>query len=599
MIELRNYQSEAIGALYTWFENHDIGNPLLVLPTGGGKSLIAAKICKDALQWPNQRVLLLTHVRELIEQNYQALHSLWPEAPSGIYCAALKRKQAHNPITFASIQSVHKKAELIGWRDLIIIDECHLVGDTDGTMYRSFLEKMREINPHVRIIGLSATPYRLKTGYLHKGEDAIFTDIAFELPIIRLVNEGYLSPLIGKSAVTHVETKDMALIAGEFSSKEMEERFDEPALIAAAVKEIMEFGKDRKAWLLFCVSIKHAKNVAEALTAMEIATESVSQETPMVDRDRILSDFKSGKLRAVTNVSVLTTGFDAPITDLLAILRSTMSPGLFVQIAGRGMRLSHGKSNCLVLDFGENLLRHGPITHIKPPNDKKRKKDDEEGVICPTCRIVSPIGTERCECGEILKPKPCPSCKEISVSSAKECLACGHIFSIPREINHRVKASYAQVMSNDPTITEMPTWFDVLDTTFEIHTKLGSAESMKVSYRLNTTTVQEWIGFAHAKEYPKKLAAKWWMMRGGLAPVPATAQDALSRLEEIDGYRAAKILIRKEDGWNRVMQPELVKNDIPLSFADGNMGTYYIQHSRPQEFVNVQSKEYNDDEIPF
>lgn len=598
MIQLRTYQSEAIAALYSWFETHETGNPLIVLPTGAGKSLVAAKICQDALQWPNQRILILTHVRELIEQNHQALHRLWPESPSGIYCAGLKRKQAHNPITFASIQSVHKKAELIGWRDLIIIDECHLVGDTDGTMYRSFLEEMKKYNPHIRIIGLSATPYRLKSGYLHKGEDAIFTDIAFELPILRLVNEGYLSPLIGKSAVTHVETKDMAIIAGDFSSKEMEERFDEPALVAAAIKEIMEFGQDRKSWLIFCVSVKHAKNVAAVLNERGINAEAVSQETPPSERDRILADFKAGRLRCVTNVSVLTTGFDAPGIDLLAILRSTMSPGLFVQIAGRGMRLAPAKSNCLVLDFGENLLRHGPITHIKPPREGRRKKDEEEGIICPSCRIVAPIEDERCECGEILKPKACPSCKEISVSSAKECLACGHIFSTPREVNHRMKASYAEVMSNAPSITEVPNWFDVIDTTFEIHNKIGSPDSLRVTYRLKTVTVQEWIGFAHPKEYPRKLAAKWWLMRGGLSPVPATTEDAISRLEEIDGMRAAKILVRKEDGWNRIMQPELVKNDIPLSYADGNLGTYYIQHSKPQEFVSVKST-YQDDEIPF
>lgn len=585
MITLRSYQNEALHGdgvqpgLYPWFEQNPVGNPLLVLPTGAGKSLIAAKICYDALQWPNQRVLLLTHVRELIEQNYKALHALWPESPSGIYCAGLKKKQAHNPITFASIQSVHKKADLIGWRDLIIIDECHLVGDTDGTMYRSFLERMKEYNPNVRIIGLSATPYRLKTGYLHKGDDAMFTDIAYDVPIKRLVEEGWIAPLIGKQAKSHVDTKNMAIIAGEFSSKEQEERFDVPALIEAAVKEMMEYGGDRNSWLVFCVSIEHAKNVKDKLLEKGIPTEVVSQETPSADRARILKEYKSGHLRCVTNVGVLTTGFDAPATDLLAILRSTMSPGLFVQIAGRGMRKAEGKANCLVLDFGENLLRHGPITHIKPPTEGKRKKDEEEGVVCPECQLVSPKEEEVCECGCILKPKQCPSCKTIVKQSTKECTTCGHIWSSPREINHAKRASYASVMSAEPSITEVPNWFEVMRTFFDLHYKVGSATSLKITYQLQHARVAEWIGFAHPKEYPKKLAARWWIQRGGLMPVPETAEDAMSRIEEIDGIRVSRVRVKKEDGWDRITGYDTVVSTIPISISEGNMGSSIVQES--------------------
>lgn len=579
MIELRSYQREAIESLYDWFNKNDTGNPLLVLPTGAGKSLIAAKICEDALSFPNQRVLLLTHVRELIEQNFLALLRLWPEAPAGIYCAGLKKKQAHNPITFASIQSVHKKADLIGWRDLIIIDECHLVGDTDGTMYRTFLTRMQEINPHIRIVGLSATPYRLKTGFLHIGPDAMFSDIAFELPIARLVQEGYLAPLVGKSAVGEVDTKNIALLAGEFSAKEVDEVFNVPAMIKGAVKEIMEFGHGRKSWLLFCISISHAHHVRDAMLEAGIPAATVSQETPSAERAQILADYKAGRIRAITNVSVLTTGFDAPSTDLLVLLRPTMSPGLLVQMAGRGMRLAEGKENCLVLDFAGNLVRHGPITHIKPPKEGKRKKDDEEGIICPQCRIVSPAETEVCECGQILNGKKCSQCKTVVVASAKECTTCGYVFpGVPREINHSIKASSAEVMSLEPKVSDKPDWFKVLKIFYDLHEKPGVPPSMKVTYKIPHNTVMEWVGFANPKEYPRKLAATWWLSRGGNQPVPLTAEDALGRLEELQFY-PAKIQVKRDGEWKRVMSCNLIKSDIPLSIEIGNLGEQLVQET--------------------
>lgn len=161
---LRDYQQRTIDQLYAWFEAGNQGNPCLVLPIGSGKSHIVAALCKDALQnWPETRILMLTHVRELIEQNAEKMRLHWPNAPLGIYSAGLRQKELGEPITFAGIQSVRTKAKEIGHVDLVIIDECHLVSHKDEGGYRTLLDDLTAINPNLRVVGLTATPYRWAT----------------------------------------------------------------------------------------------------------------------------------------------------------------------------------------------------------------------------------------------------------------------------------------------------------------------------------------------------------------------------------------------------------------------------------------------------
>jgi DNA repair protein RadD len=153
---LREYQQRTIDQLYAWFEAGNAGNPCLVLPTGSGKSHIVAALCKDAVQnWPETVVLMLTHVKELIEQNAEKMRQHWPGAPLGIYSASIGRKDLGEPITFAGIQSVRNKAKQLGHVDLVIIDECHLVNHKDEGGYRKLLGELKAINPHLRVIGLT------------------------------------------------------------------------------------------------------------------------------------------------------------------------------------------------------------------------------------------------------------------------------------------------------------------------------------------------------------------------------------------------------------------------------------------------------------
>lgn len=562
MLELRTYQRETVEGLYQWFEKHDTGNPLVVVPTAGGKSLISAKIDEDALQWPNQRILNLTHVQELVEQNYHALYKLWPEAPSGIYCAGLKKKQSHHPITFASIQSVYKKVNEIGWRDLVKIDEAHLLGDSDSSMYRSFLAGLKSINPKMRVVGFSATPYRLKSGYLHRGEGALFSDIAYEIPITRLVKEGFLAPLVSKGAVTQGNTDKLAIQAGEFAMREAITEFDRKEMTQAAVQEMMTCGIDRRAWLIFCVSIDHATHLRDALRESGVTAEMICDKTTSDERRQILNNFKAGNIRAVTNVSVLTTGFDAPNIDMIVLLRPTMSPGLLVQMCGRGMRLFPGKENCLVLDMASNLERHGPVTHIRPPEGSRKHKLDRDGKLCPRCRSV-------CQIDDL------------------ECPDCGHIFEgQPRKIKHAMRASRADAMSNEPRLSETLNWFRVLRTTYELHMKPGSAPTVRVTYKIPHGSVSEWICPGHTG-YAKEKADQWWIARGGRQPVPSTAVSALERAKELSGFRASRIRAHLDGKWPRIKAYDLVPATGEMLGEYGNLGGRITQE--PPDATTTQA----------
>ena len=179
MLTLRPYQQAAIASIYNYFEKES-GNPLVVIPTAGGKSLVMAAFIEGVLKaWPDQRVLVVTHVRELIAQNHAEMLGLWPEAPAGIYSAGLGRRDARARILFAGIQSIHRRAYDVQQCDLVLIDEAHLIPGASDTMYRRFIDTLARLNPQLKVIGFTATPYRLDSGMLHEGKGALFTDIAY------------------------------------------------------------------------------------------------------------------------------------------------------------------------------------------------------------------------------------------------------------------------------------------------------------------------------------------------------------------------------------------------------------------------------------
>lgn len=520
-MELRPYQSDAITALWDYFGGNT-GNPLAVLPTGTGKSVVIAGFVREALAaYPETRILMLTHVKELIAQNYQALIRMWPDAPAGIYSAGLSRRDIGAQILFAGIQSIRKHASRVQRCDIVIIDEAHLIGRTDTGTYRAFLNELNAVNAGLlKIVGFTATPYRMDSGMLNEGKDRLFSDIAYEVPVLRMIQEGYLSPVIPKQTTTQLDVSGVGTRGGEFIAKQLEAAVDREEITRAAVAEIVQNGEDRGSWLIFCSGVTHAEHVRDAIREHGIQAETVTGDTPAGERAGILADFKAGRLRCVTNANVLTTGFDAPGTDLIALLRPTKSIGLYVQMVGRGTRLAPGKDDCLVLDFAGNTMRHGPIDTV----DGRRKAKSEEPGEAPY--------------------KVCPECQMQNYTAVRLCVGCGYEFPPPEpDLDHR--ASTMALLS----VQQRPEWVDVTGVEYAAHAKPGKPVSLRVTYLCGLARHSEWICFEHTG-FARQKAETWWRKRTD-APIPATVAEALAEIHNrssgLEAGNSEIITIREPD----------------------------------------------------
>jgi DNA repair protein RadD len=466
-MSIRDYQQRSIDELYRWFSNNQSGHPCLVLPTGSGKSHIIAALCRDALNnWPETRVLMLTHIKELILQNAEKMRHYWPGAPMGIYSASIGQRQLGEPITFAGIQSVRNRAAEIGHVDLVVIDECHLVGHKDEGGYRKLIGDLTAINPALRVIGLTATPYRLGHGLITDAP-ALFSALIEPVSIEELLYKGYLAPLHSKVTEARFSVEGVHKRGGEYIESELQAAVDTDSINRSVVGEIIRRAGDRKAWLVFCAGVDHAKHIANALNAAGIVAESVTGKTTKKERERIIRLYKSGEIKALTNANVLTTGFDYPDIDLIAMLRPTLSPGLYIQMAGRGMRLKSHTDHCLVLDFAGNVSRHGPITAIHTPS----RKSEEAG--------QAPV-------------KTCESCGEICHASIRACPACGAEFPIKEPLSLSLRDDDIMCLGGRA--------FDVERWAWRVHTSRSSGIKMLAcTYYgcLSDTPITEYLPVIH------------------------------------------------------------------------------------------------------
>lgn len=373
MIALRPYQRDALKALLACWTD-DAANPLVAMATGTGKTVVIATLVRELiLRFPHLRVLMLVHVKELIEQNARTLRQAWPQAPLGINCAGLGRRNFSAQILYAGIQSVFRHdAHSLCARDLVVIDEAHLVPRTGEGMYRRLIEKLRARAPGMRVAGFTATPYRIDSGRLDRGDGRLFDRMVYRYDIDEGVRDGWLAPLIVTQGSSEIDVSGVECRGGEFVASALADAADKRSLVAHAADEMTARGASRRAWLVFCAGVDHAVHTRNALRARGIACETVSGVTPKAERDRIVSAYRQGALRCLTSANLLTTGFDVPQVDLIAMLRPTLSPGLYVQTIGRGTRLAKGKTDCLVLDFAGNARRHGPVEAISSSIPGKR-----------------------------------------------------------------------------------------------------------------------------------------------------------------------------------------------------------------------------------
>ncbi|GIW81676.1 MAG: hypothetical protein KatS3mg105_3483 [Gemmatales bacterium] len=330
-MQLRPYQHEAIAAVYEHLRQRD-DNPCVVIPTAGGKTPVMASICKDAVGLWQGRVLILAHVKELLEQAADKLKKVCPDVRFGIYSAGLKRRDTEHAVIIAGIQSVYKRACELDAFDLVIIDEAHMIAPEGDGMYRRFLADAKAVNPNVRIIGFTATPFRLKSGPICT-PDGFLNHICYEVGVRELIVQGYLCPLVTKAGASRADFDRLHVRAGEFVADEVEDLMDDDQLVEAACREVVQYTQDRQAVLVFASGIKHGRHIVRVLREKHgIECGFVTGGTPIKEREMILGRFRRGELKYLCNVNVLTTGFDAPYIDCVVLLRPTMSPGLYYQM---------------------------------------------------------------------------------------------------------------------------------------------------------------------------------------------------------------------------------------------------------------------------
>jgi DNA repair protein RadD len=566
MFELRPYQSQALDALDVYWSNGG-GHPLVSMATATGKSLVIAWLIRDLMQRvPDLRILLLVHVRELIEQNVEHLLALWPDAPLGINCAALGRRDLDHPILFASIQSVFRGAE-IGTRNLVLIDEAHLVPHSGDGMYRSLLDELRLLDPNMRIAGFSATCFRLDSGRLDEGEGKIFDNVVFDYGIGAGIRDGWLSSLSSKRTDTQIDVSGVGRRGGEFVESELQAASNIDAVVNGACAEIVKHGAGRRSWLVFCTGVEHARHVRDVLRTFGVATEMVLGETPTDEREEIVTAFKAGEITCLVNVNVLTTGFNVPQVDLLAMLRPTLSTGLYVQMVGRGTRKADGKRDCLVLDFARNVWRHGPVDSVDPKSKAAAKP------------------------GDVLV-KACPGCDELVAINTYTCSSCGYEWPRPAP-----KPKHATVADAVPVLSMGQTWVAVTVTTFRIHYKRNDPSappSLCVGYLCGLSVYSEYISLQR-DGYARARAEKWWFAMGGEAPVPATVAEALDRTNEL-GRPFEIALYRNGQYWN-VADRRLRRDDGAVVEVDRNSSVWVLR-SRETAFEAMRCEPVND-EIAF
>lgn len=523
-------QERAITALFDFYavgQTRD-RNPLIGMPTGYGKSLVIAEFARRMFHYfPHTRLVIATHVKELIEQNAKTLLDQWPTAPVGICSAGLKQRDTMHPIIIGGIKSLINSSPAIGFRHLMIVDEAHLVSPHAETQYRKFIAYMKGINPYFTVPGLSATLYRTGSGPLTEAEGGLFTDVIFDCTSLhefnRILDEGWLCRLIPKPTATELSIDGVGWSGDDYNQSDAQAAVDKADITIACVRETIgqKLAYGRRSCLIFSQGVEHAEHIAECLMLLGHNAATITDKTPDAVRAEHIASFKNGTLPYLVNNNVLTTGFDFPGLDMISVMRLIGSPGLWVQILGRGTRPEYApympldtpeqrqaaiaasrKPNCLVLDFAGNTKRLGPIND--PVIPKKRGKRVTPG--------VAPI-------------KICPICGVYNHASARRCDGCDVEFS--REQKLQALASEDELIrSSEPRFET-----HIVDTVeYTKYVKHDSKPVMKVSYREGLLHVahNEYLAFEH-NGWGRKKAVAWWLAHSS-SPIPATTDEALQQI---------------------------------------------------------------------
>lgn len=482
----RPYQKEALEAL-----NHALktrrDNPCVVLPTGSGKSLVIALAIKNWIEgYPEFRCIVLAHRQELVSQNYEEFISLGSGVDTGIYSAGLNRRDTSHAVTFAGIDSVHKRAGSFKSLDVIIVDEAHRIPVRGEGKYRSFIQLATLINPKLRVVGMTATPSRMGCGPIcHKNH--ILNHVCYEANVGDLIRDGYLCKLRSKVSDESPDLANVKKSNGDYTISSLAEAAQAGDLVERAVANAIGhmIAEKRRSIIWFCVDVEHAQAVSNTLAKHGIHAPAITGKTRKADRERISRQFESRQIHHVTNCNIYTEGFNVKHIDCIVLLRSTLSVSLFKQMVGRGLRTHPDKEDCLVLDYAHCIETHGPID-----------AQEEEKTRLEICK----------------------ECDEVFSRAVRICPACG--WEIPkqeierREAEEKEKKMHEERAAQMAILGSLPEELEVDSVSVDLHKKAGSPDSLRVSYRCGLRMFREWVCLNH-EGYAGSKARLWWGHRFG------------------------------------------------------------------------------------
>lgn len=510
--EDRQYQQDIEDSVINYLFTK-LGNPVVAAPGGVGKSFVMAKLTKRLVtEWPGTRVLILAQDAKLLEQNCNELVRHWPAAPAGIYSSGLKQRDTRHPIIFAGIQSVFKRGLDLGIRNVVFVDEADLVSSKEDAMYHKLFNDLYSLNPNMRIVGFTASPYRLGVGCLTNMDlwDEICIDLTKTDKFNWFIEHGFLAPLVNKKGATEIDITNISMRGGEFDEKEMQVAADTEELNRAVVKEAIRYGSDRKHWLTFSSGVKHGHNLAKIFNARGVPTMMLSGEDSMDHRQRVEKMWRKGEIRNVVNCGLYGRGFDFPAIDLIIWARATQSTALWLQGCVRGTRIAPGKQNCCVLDMAGNTRRLGPVNDPIIPAPR-RKGDAEKG--------EAPV-------------KECPECHSYIHTRIMVCPDCGYQFPPPQTV--KKTADDADILRDSAKPAEDVREFNVLGVRYKGYLTKTNRYVLRATYSVGMTSFHEYLFFDESpSHFLRKRAESWWTHRGGKKPFPEGSDEAAKRTDEL------------------------------------------------------------------
>ncbi|MGB2264840.1 MAG: helicase-related protein, partial [Glaciecola sp.] len=482
-------------------------NPVVSACVGAGKSILIAKFCEGIIQsYPHVRIINLVHTKELIEQNAAKFSQLASSISSSVYSASIGEKSVSGQVVYGGIQSIWKSPHLCRF-DIAIVDEAHLISkQAEKGMYRQYLDELKRLNPNLVIIAFTGTPYRMSGGSLVEGDDRLFDEIAYDISIRQLLDKGFLSPLVlpDQKVQTKFDTSNVKTTGNDFNQKALTEVMDDLYLIKEAVSEYMILSRGRKCHLIFGSSIEHCYHLKDVFSQY-MPCDVVHGGLKKKEREQLISAHKNNEIPMLINQGVLTTGYDCPQIDSIGLFRATKSVPLYIQIAGRGLRLAEGKKDCLWVDFTDTTERLGPVDDVIPPPTKFSNAKGQ-----------API-------------KKCFSCEELIPAQAQSCPRCGVEFEMVTSPNHNTTASTASILRE----VKEPLWADVKSITARNYLSRKSGKrTLRINYHCGIMTHSEWKT-VEGNDYMRGEFNKWWIRVTGGNLAPIDIDNSVDRIGEL------------------------------------------------------------------